>query len=680
MKAFQIFFFLCLQQIGFATVYIVTNTNNAGVGSLRYAIQQANVNAGAHSIVFQIPLTDPGYIPSQGIFVIYPQSPLPYLINSNITIDATTQTNFTGNTNAQGPEIVLDGNHTIDFAFFVMNVSGITIKGFNIKKFIYGIQISGSQARDCVISGNYIGVNHTGTDTAGCYIGIEVFASAHHNTIGGTDIVDRNIISGNYHIGLRLLNSSFNKVYNNYIGTDKNGTYALPNYDGLSIEAISQYNEIGGNQASMRNLISGNIAYGLPLIGIDTRYNTIKGNYIGTNASGTSAIPNTYGILFDDGSRYNIVGGYNSGEGNLISGNSAYGLFIYNNGTMYNDVFGNLIGTNADGNSAVPNGIGIVIDGKATSHRIDKNVISGNSQQGIAIHITGSNYHKITRNLIGTDITGNIPLGNQSDGIRIAEGGQYNIIGIAPDSGNIIAFNGGNGITLMTAADFGNTISGNSFYQNAFIGIDLYPQGVTLNDPEDLDDGPNMLLNYPYIDSAVINSSNNQTTIYGHIHHNNPELCKVEIYMSSDNAAGYGEGMLYLGSVTPSVTGMFSLTISQLLPRNKICALTIDNIGNTSEFSANFVLPNPHSIQEKTLSEFLIYPNPVNDYLHIESTFVYSVYSFILYDLYGNNVLEQNNLSGCSLINTSELETGIYFMYFYKNNSLKEIKKLLIIR
>lgn len=662
---FFIVFFIVLLCSKFANsaVFTVTNTNDSGTGSLRAAITSANITPGSpHSIVFNIPATDPGYNSTQGTWRIAPVSALPYITGNNITIDGTSQTVFAGNTNPDGPEIDLDGNHSTDYGFFVINGSYITIKGFIIRRFIYGIQISGSSSQNHTISGNYIGVNHNATDTSGCYIGIEILNSAGQVMIGGTNPEDRNIVSGNYHIGIRLLNSSNNTLYNNFIGVDRTGNSALPNYDGLSLEAVTQNNIIGGSDPGMKNVISGNYAYGLPLIGQHTTNNVIRGNYIGTNANGSAAVPNTYGILFDDGSNHNIVGGYLSGEGNVLSGNTGYGLFIYNLGTTENFIYGNFIGTDPSGTFAVPNGNGIVIDGVATSHVIDGNVISGNVQQGIVIHITGSNSHIITRNKIGTDISGTQPLGNGSDGIRIAEGGQYNQIGIAPDSGNVIAFNGGNGVLIMTPADFCNKISGNSIHSNALLGIDLWPEGVTSNDPGDIDTTSNAGMNFPEIMSSSYNSGTGETTITGILTTPFPDHCIVEFFLADGDPSSHGEGITFAGSLTPLANGTFTHTFQAPFIINLLTATATDSCGNTSEFSENHLLPPPNQIINDNIhTKITIFPNPVYDILQIQNNSFKETFIEIFSEN-GQLMYSESVHPGTHYIFVTKWETGIYFM------------------
>ena len=664
MKTFSIIFLCVFALTAKATVYTVTNTNTSGTGSLHAAITTANTAPGApHSLVFNIPVSDPNYNASLGVWIIHltNAAKLPYIIGSNITIDGTTQTTNVGNNNPDGPEIVLDGGGSTDFCFFAMNAANITIRGFNIRQFTYGIQVSGSTSTGWVIAGNYIGTNEDASDTAGCYIGVEFLNYAGYATIGGLNAADRNIISGNEHIGLRLLSSSHNTVINNYIGVDRTGTFAIRNYDGLSLEAFTQYNQIGGNSPAARNVISGNVAYGLPLIGYDTQHNIIQGNYIGTNAAGTAAVANTYGILFDDGSHYNTVGGLGNGEGNLLSGNSGYGLFLYNNGTTQNWCYGNLIGTDFSGTSAVPNGNGVVIDGIATRHVLDKNVISGNTQNGIAIHITGTNEHHITRNLIGTDITGTLPLGNGGDGIRIAEGGQYNIIG-GHDSGNVIAYNGGNGITVLTAADYGNTFSENMIYGNAQLGIDLYPQGVTDNDAGDSDAGANQLMNFPVLDSASFDAGSDKTTVYGHLDHPQAQYCKIELFGSSGDVSSHGQTYEYLGATTPASGGTFSYEIAHIIAWNFVTATATDSSGNTSEFALNLELPGPNVIAEQSNeSNFYVYPNPASDFVFIENR-AGGDFQVEVFNSAGQRILTNVFSSSNAVLNVESFQRGEYFI------------------
>src|SRR5688572_436016 len=109
-------------RLAWAATFTVTNTFDSGAGSFRQAILDANANgATPHTIVFNIPVADPGF--DGNVFTIKPLSPLPEM-RGGITIDGATQTAFSGDTNAFGPEVVLNGS-------MLAGGSGIVISGDN---------------------------------------------------------------------------------------------------------------------------------------------------------------------------------------------------------------------------------------------------------------------------------------------------------------------------------------------------------------------------------------------------------------------------------------------------------------------------------------------------------------------------------------------------------------------
>ena len=67
--------------------------------------------------------------------------------------------------------------------------------------------------------------------------------------------------------------------------------------------------------------------------------------------------------------------------------------------------------------------------------------------------------------------------------------------GTAVGAGNLVAFNSGSGVTIMS--EFGNAVRGNSIFLNGALGIDLHGDGVTPNDPGDGDGGANGRQNFP---------------------------------------------------------------------------------------------------------------------------------------------------------------------------------------
>ncbi|MFH1321841.1 MAG: T9SS type A sorting domain-containing protein [Bacteroidota bacterium] len=667
--------FLAISLSTNAGTFTVTNTNNSGSGSLRDALQMAAFLTGPHSIEFNIPTTDPNYNATLGVWVITPLTTFDYIIKDNVTIDGTTQTTNQGDTNPLGPEIVLDGNDNfINYCFSVINSSGTVIKGFTISDFMYGIQIYGTSSINSTITGNYIGTNATATDTAGNYIGIEIIAGADYNTVGGTSIADRNIISGNEHIGIRLLDVKYCTVIGNYVGVDRTGTFALRNYDGVSLEGAVKYCTIGGTSANERNIISGNVAYGLPVFGAGAEGNIITGNYIGTDVTGTVAIPNTYGVLFDDGSYNNILGGSSSSERNILSGNSAYGVFIYNMGTNGNIVKGNYIGTDVNGTAAVPNAVGIVIDGAAYKNVVDSNVISGNLQQGISINITGSDSTLIVRNKIGTDINGS-PLGNGSDGIRISQGPKYSMIGGMPSEANVIANNGGNGVYLMFANDDYHLISCNSIYDNTGLGIDLFPPGVNLNDPGDTDAGANEGMNYPEIDTVIFITGPAETVISGTLDTQTPELCTVQIFKALPDQTGHGEGIEYLSSVIPDVSGNWTDTLTGLVDTDFLTTIAIDQSNNTSEFSiASNSLAIASVISRSIDERIVIYPNPTTGVCIVYGK---EIDHIEVIDIEGRVVKKVLSNSEHTVIDLSAEAKGLYLVKVFSANEIVTGKILL---
>ncbi|HNQ68897.1 MAG TPA: T9SS type A sorting domain-containing protein [Bacteroidales bacterium] len=656
-----------------ATTFTVTNTNDSGTGSLRYALQMAAATNGPHTINFNIPLSDPNYNETTGVWKLSPATSYTYIIKSDITIDGTSQTLNQGNTNVNGPEIYIDGNNqTANYCFSVINVPNTIIKGFIISGFMYGIQVYGTSALNTVISGNYIGTDELGMTENGNYIGIEITVGANYATIGGLNPEDRNVISGNEHIGIRLLDVQYCNIFGNYVGLNRLGSEAIPNYDGISLEGADKFNNIGGNTVAHRNIVSGNIAYGIPIFGAGAEGNVVAGNYIGTDASGTYSIPNNYGVLFDDGSYNNIVGGETDQERNIISGNAAYGIFIYNMGTNSNIVRGNFIGTDKTGVFAVPNYAGIVIDGAAFKNIIDFNIISGNLQQGIYINITGCDSTSITRNRIGVNVN-NEALGNGSDGIRISQGPKYSLIGGSEELANIIAYNEGNGVCLMFDNDDYHLISYNVIYLNSGLGIDLFPPGVNQNDDGDADSGANQGMNFPDISNVIYHWGSGDTEVIGTLNTENPELCKIQIFAAIPHSSGHGQAYEFIAETYPDNLGNWNVYIVGLDPEQFLTCLAIDKDNNTSEFSITRSSTTIAYISGLVEDYYSIFPNPANDFFSLSNN------SFKLLQIIDNKgtIIKSfiYDISGNYFI--GDLSSGLYILKFVYENSVR-LSKLII--
>ena len=217
-----------------------------------------------------------------------------------------------------------------------------------------GVLIADPGTNSNKVQGNIIGMNPAGTLALGNqFSGIDIFGGASSNTIGGTSPVSSNFISGNLGAGISIsgVGTKSNKVQHNFIGTKLNGTSAVPNNAGIQIFGGASSNTIGGTTVSVRNVISGNNFQGRGHFrATGTKSNTVAGNFIGTNKAGTAALPNTTaGVSIFGGAQSNIIGGPTAASRNVISGNLNQGVFLGDSGTTLNRVVSNFIGTNAAG-------------------------------------------------------------------------------------------------------------------------------------------------------------------------------------------------------------------------------------------------------------------------------------------------------------------------------------------
>ena len=254
-----------------------------------------------------------------------------------------------------------------------------------------------------MVQGNKIGTDVLGTTSLPNQLGISLHSSSSHNTIGGAQPGEGNLISGNLWDGIRLESGSGSRIQGNYIGTVISGDAPLANgQKGINVRSGASSNRIGvETDAAEGNVISGNTQEGISISGAGTNGNVVAGNWIGTDATGTSAVANgTFGIQLSGGAQANVLGTSGDGvadalEGNLISGNAITGIRITGSGTDWNVVAGNRIGTQADGNSPLGNSRSIEVisgpvstrigtDGDGDSDAAEANVVAGNSRASIS--------------------------------------------------------------------------------------------------------------------------------------------------------------------------------------------------------------------------------------------------------------------------------------------------------
>src|SRR5439155_8543753 len=303
---------------------------------------------------------------------------------------------------------------------------------------------------------------------------------ANNNIIGGTNAGAGNIISANGQHGVFITNGAGlfttnaaigNQIQGNYIGTTASGSGSLGNqFNGVRMLGGSS-NLIGGTDASARNVIAANKQNGVSISGSDATANVIQGNFIGTDATGGSALGNTNGVVIYDLANNNLVGGTVAGAGNLISGNFETGVLVFGNGTRSNTIQGNLIGTDVSGHADLGNAeTGVRVESSANiiggALAAARNVISGNAENGIYLYLAPASNNIIQGNFIGTDVTGTTGLANSGAGIGITGARANTIGGATVGTGNLISGNSNMAIYLQNGA------SGNVFQGN-FLGTDV---------------------------------------------------------------------------------------------------------------------------------------------------------------------------------------------------------------
>ena len=307
--------------------------------------------------------------------------------------------------------------------------------------------------------------------------------------------------------------------------------------------------------------------------------NTVGSNFIGTDPTGNIGLANLgIGVLVFNGAGNHIVT-------NLISGNAVNGVVLSGTGAQNNVIWGNRIGTNADGTAAIGNTFGIHLF-DAPNNLVEQNLISGN-EFGLVVGQPNASDNIIRGNVIGLMADRSTPLGNDQGGLSI-NGAPSNLI-----TENDIAANGTHGIGIQGDGATGNWIHANSIHSNAGLGIDLAPTGVTANDPLDADVGPNRRQNYPVI---LFASAGEQTQVVGTLHSTPLATFELEFFAnSSTDSSGFGEGERYLGSASVTTDaagdGVFDATLLQETLATEWITATATNtlLRDTSEFSQAYL-------------------------------------------------------------------------------------------
>lgn len=179
--------------------------------------------------------------------------------------------------------------------------------------------------------------------------GVAVFGGATTNGIGGSSAGAGNTISGNAHSGVSIsgTNTIANTVEGNAIGLRSDRTQPLGNVGaGVQIYAGASNNRVGGLTAGARNFLSGNGSSGVAISQAGTFGNRIIGNTIGQRPDGSGAA-NGSGVVVFSGATGNEVGGTDAGAGNLIAANSSHGISVQDAATTGNRIAGNSLSANS---------------------------------------------------------------------------------------------------------------------------------------------------------------------------------------------------------------------------------------------------------------------------------------------------------------------------------------------
>ncbi len=475
-----------------------------------------------------------------------------------------------------------------------------------------GVQIVGPTATRNIVAANYIGIGPGGGyalgtgDPGNQGDGVQIENST-QNQVGGPSSTWANVISSNSGAGVEIdgITSTLNTVANNLIGLTADGKAVKGNYaDGVVV--YSPQTTIGPG-----NVISGNLR-GVRISGPDATDVVVRDNLIGTDITGTFDLGNALeGIRIEDATDAQILG--NAKGSQVISGNYQ-GIVITGATATRNLVQGNLIGSDETGLNAIPNAYeGVAILG-APGNTIGgttaaaQNLISAN-HWGVRLDGADAVDNLVQGNLIGPDITGTAPLGDEVNGVIVSSGASNNMIGgTVSGAGNTIAFNVLAGVSVESGT--GDSILTNSIYSNGHLGIDLVapgdpPSGVTPNEPG-VRVGPNDLQNYPILTTAI--GGGTSSSIQGTLNSLASTSFLIQFFTSLvSDPSGYGQGQTWIGSITVTTDASGNVPIT-FAPLSSLAAsiwvtatATNTSTGDTSEFS-NAVSAVPVSEQFLTAS------------------------------------------------------------------------------
>jgi len=328
------------------------------------------------------------------------------------------------------------------------------------------------------------------------------------------------------------------------------------------------------------------------------------------DVSGSNVISNNGGIYMDNGPAFTNI------RGNVISGNNLNGITIDWNAGNDHIIYGNKIGTDASGTVALPNnGQGIFSAKRVTIGSFfisDRNIISGNG--GRAIWLASGAGHIVKGNYIGVAADGTTPIPNYT-GIEV-NSDSTTIGGINAGEENIIANNTDEGIIIFptnpllttNAKILGNTMYNNGVSKSSINIYDTSPIAFSPNDDGDLDTAVNRGQNHPEIKCVRLNPS--QTNyIVRYVLDTEPNKDYVIEFVADSSNAQYGQGRYFVqrkfinSGTTGFVLDSISVPLNTFDYGRKISASATDtSFYATSEFGRGITPLNSSFNSASTLN------------------------------------------------------------------------------
>lgn len=627
---------------------------NDGECTLREAIIAANTNttsgaaagecaagdSGHDTINFNI--TEPADFTnnSENGYIIQPNSSLPSS-TEQVTINGYSQPGAEANTavapNPFNGTLLIEingenaGSNSNGFLFEGNDslIKGLAVVGFDSNAISVG-------SDNLTIQGSYLGVDHSGMSANANGCGICQTADGSENAvIGGLNAEDRNIISGNTDTASSPNTASHHWIYQgNYIGVGADGLTAIPNASigGSGNPSLDNSNDhvVGGPEPTAINVIGSSLGHGIAPHNSNNLL--IENNFIGLGYDGVTMLGNLSnghgsGIALSDSEQVNI-------KNNRIAGWKSGGISI-NPGNNNVIVEGNIAHSNSGNISVLGSSEVNIINNTVYNSTGFTNIsVVGFSVAGIltdTISVQGNN--------VGYLASGDPAPDNDTMGITVM-GDPTNILigGVDEDDGNKITGQSGAGIVVMKftvdtmsasltpqkVSVLGNTVTKtngpSSFLLNApGLGIDLVEgidtdsspdgapntlidQGVTANDTDDSDTGPNNFINFPVLNSVSQEGDQVKVNLDLDAADSPTGEYRVEFFANDQaDSSGHGEGQTFLGFANMSNGNAQSISLtlpgSSSLAGKSISATTtaIDNttdsgFGGTSEFSRSIIV------------------------------------------------------------------------------------------